>query len=374
MKRILITGMQHDYNGIEAFIMNVYRNIDRSEYQFDFLTTHDAVIACEDEIKMLGGHIYKVEVPMKENFFKHFSSIKKFFKENGKNYCAIHMNSCFPNYSLPLKYAKKYGVNVRIFHSHNSSDMYVSNNKIKELIKKIKYNYERYMIKKRATHLLACSDEAGKYMFNRNKFAVIKNGIVLENFKYDVEIRRKKRKELEINDSTKVLGFVGRLQYQKNPMLLLEILRNLVKCDKDYLLLIIGVGDKEQEMRAYINKYELDNYVKFLGRRSDVNDLYSAMDIFVLPSIFEGLGIVLIEAQASGLKCVTSENVPLLTKVAENIAYHNIHDIDSWIEDIKRYQVDSNYRENAYRNVEKGGYDIRSTVDILVNGYYGGNK
>ncbi|MBQ3409300.1 MAG: glycosyltransferase [Clostridia bacterium] len=353
MKRILITGMQHDYNGIEAFIMNVYRNIDRNEYQFDFLTTHDAIIACEDEIQSLGGHIYKVEVPMKENFFKHFFAIKRFFKENGKKYYAIHMNSCFPNYSLPLKYAKKYGVNVRIFHSHNSSDMYVSDSKTKELVKRIKYNYERYMIHKRATHLLACSDEAGKYMFNKNKFTVIKNGIVLGKFKYDAEIRRKKRQELKIKDNTKVIGFVGRLQYQKNPMFLLKILHELVKFDKDYMLLVIGVGDKEQEMRDYINKNQLDSNVTFLGRRSDVNDLYSAMDVFVLPSIFEGLGIVLIEAQASGLKCVTSDNVPILTRVTENITYHNIDNIDSWIEDIKKYQLDLNCRENAYRKVEK---------------------
>ncbi len=371
--RILQCGMTDNYGGVEAFIMNVYRNIDKSKVQFDFLTLHDKKIVCEDEIKKMGGRIFKVEYSKKDNLIKHYTALNTFFKQYANEFVGIHMNSCFPNYSLPLKYAKKYNINIRIFHSHNSEDMYKSKYIIVELMKKVKYFFEKKMIKKRATSLLACSDEAGNYMFDKSEFKVIKNGVDLEKFRYNENIRKEIRKELNLRDEI-VIGFVGRLQYQKNPLFALEIIKKINEKNTNYKLLMVGSGILESKIKEYIEINKLNANVILLGQRNDVYKLYQAMDIFLLPSNFEGLGIVLIEAQAAGLRCITSDNVPLLTKVTNNISYYNLEELNSWVDSIIEIPILQTNREKAYEEVNKKGFGIRNTIKELTGIYHEGNE
>jgi glycosyltransferase involved in cell wall biosynthesis len=366
--RILQCGMTNNYGGVEAFIMNVYRNIDREKFQFDFLTLHNGNIACEDEIKKLGGRIFKVEYSKKSNLIKHYTELRKFFKKYGKEFAVIHMNECFPNYSLPLKYAKKYGIEIRIFHSHNSDDMYKSKSNINQFIKNVKFFIERKLIVKRANYLFACSKDAGKYMFRNNKFQIIKNGIDVQKFRFNKLLRNSIRKELNVENNI-VIGFVGRLQYQKNPLFALKIFKNLLKQNNNYKFVIIGVGDLDKEIVKYINDNDLNSNVVLLGFKDNINDYYQGMDLFLLPSRFEGFGIVFVEAQASGLPCVTTNNVPNLTKVTNNIVYIDSNNISIWCNKISEMIKVNKNRENNYKEVIEKGFDISNTVKRLSNIY-----
>ena len=365
--RILQCGLTESYGGMEAFILEVYRNLDRTKIQFDFLITHNGKIACEEEIKSLGGRIFRIEYSRKENFVKHYKELENFFKIHASEFCAVHMNSCFPKYSLPLKYAKKYGIKTRIFHSHNSGDMYASNSKIKTFFKNIEYKIERYFIKKRANVKLACSNEAGRYVFGKSDFKVINNGIDINKFKFDCKLREKVRNELKFKYDDKVVGFVGRLQYQKNPLFALKVFNELQKQDSKYKMIIIGVGNLKEKMEKYIQENKIEG-VFFLGQRKDVNELYQAMDYFLFPSVFEGLGIALIEAETSGVRCFASTAVPELTNITDNVRFLELEKGEKeWARIISNTDIVS--RNDSYKNVKKNKFDIRDTVGELVGVY-----
>ncbi|MCI6266629.1 MAG: glycosyltransferase [Erysipelotrichaceae bacterium] len=369
--RILQCGLTNHYGGVESIIMNVYRKIDKNKIQFDFLTTHNGKIICEEEIKRMGGRIFKIEYSKKENPILHYKCLKKFFKKHHNEFQGVHMNRCFPNYSLPLKYAKKYNIPIRIFHSHNSNDMYPFNSIIKKIMIKVNKN----LIKKRANILLACSKQAGKYMFGKSKFTIINNGIEISKFKYNESLRNKVRKNLDIEDKI-VIGFVGRLQYQKNPLFAIKIMKKLQEEDNNkYILLMIGSGEDEYELKKYVKINNLNKKILFLGHRSDVNELYHAMDIFILPSKFEGLGMVLIEAQTSGVMCLASKNVPPEVKVTDRIKFLDIEkDVDIWCDEIKKISNKKISRNEIYKFVKKNKYNIEYTVSTLENIYLNRRK
>ena len=358
--RILQIGCTANCGGMENFVMNTYRNIDRNKIQFDFLTTHNGKIAYEDEIKSLGGKIYRVTYRKKENMIKHYTELYKFFK-NHPEIDGIHMNSCFWNYILPLKMAKKFGMKIRIFHSHNSANMFGDT-----FLYKILGKYNKSKIKKLATHLLACSNEAGRYMFDDN-FEVIENGIDTNKYKFDRNIRKKKQDELQINGK-KVIGFAGRLQEQKNPMFALKVFNELYKIRKDVIFLIIGDGDLKEEMLEYVRRNNLEKAVIFLGMRKDMSDLYNVMDVFFLPSRFEGLGIVFVEAQANGLHCVTSTGIPDEACVTDLVKRIELQEpIEIWINDLLNNLNEK--RDEKYNSIVRSKYEISITVKKLEEIY-----
>lgn len=370
--RILQCGMTNNCGGVESFIMNVYRKIDKSKIQFDFLTTHNGKIAYEEEIKQLGGRIFKVEYTKKENIIKHYSELKKFFKKYGKEFTAIHMNKCYPFYTLPLKYARKSGIKARIVHSHCSADMLKPNSIIKQFVRNIKALIAKKLIKYRATHLLACSKEAGRYLFTNTPFQIIENGIDTERFKFDKNKKENILNELNIKDK-RVIGFVGKLREQKNPMFVLKVFKELYQREKKVCLLFVGTGELKNEMIQYIKKNNLEEVVYFAGLREDVSDFYSAMDVFFLPAIFEGLGIVLIEAQANGVSCVTSTGIPDETCVTDLVKRIDLKQpIEIWSNELLRCL--SKQRNEEYNNIVKDKYGIDITVKKLEKIYLEGEN
>nr|WP_330361218.1 glycosyltransferase family 1 protein [Butyrivibrio sp. AD3002] len=337
-------------------LMNYYRHIDRSEIQFDFLTHRPEKDDYDDEIISLGGKVYYAPRLYPQNYISYFLFMKKFFKEHPE-YKIMHSHIDPMSY-LPLKAGMKNGVPIRIAHSHNTS-----------IDKDMKYwlkMYYRERITGVATDFLACGDEAGKFLFKGKDFKVIPNAIDKSAFIFDNEVRKEKRKMLGITDEV-VFGHIGRLSYQKNHRFLIEIFSEITKLMNNVILLVIGVGEKEQEIKQLVHEKGLDARVKFLGKRTDVNELYQAMDAFVMPSFFEGVPVVGVEAQFSKLPCFFSDRVPKEVAFCENTYFIPLDAAaDEWAKIITE-KMNLTSRENNV--IQDNKYDIEESYITLQNYY-----
>lgn len=286
--------------GTENFLMNLYRNIDKEKIQFDFLVNREGFF--DDEIERLGGRIYYIPALQKVGQISYVSHLKEFLL-NHKEYKIIHSHLNQVT-GLILEVANKVNIPIRIAHSHNSK----SN---KHLIIKIYKKYLGNKIVKNATDLWACSDIAGNWLYGKNtkNVKIIKNAIDLEKFEYSEKVRNKVRKDFNIEEKDFVIGNIGRFSYQKNQIFLLEVLKELKNINKNTKLMLVGNGSLKEKLIKHSKELNIEDSIIWLENRTDVNELLQAMDFFVFPSKFEGLGIVLIEAQSAGLKCIASEKV-----------------------------------------------------------------
>lgn len=286
--------------GLETMLMNYYRHIDREKIQFDFLTHRPKKSDYDDEILSLGGKVYYAPRLYPQNYPAYFSYMRNFFSEHPE-YKIVHSHIDAMSY-LPLLAAKKAGVPFRIAHSHNTS-----------IDKDFKYILKllfRSQLPKVANIYASCGEEAGRFLFGDRQFTVIPNAVEAQKFYFNQSVREAKRKELELGTSSLVVGHVGRLTYQKNHKFLLQIFYEIRKQNHSAVLLLVGGGEKENEIRQQVERLQLTEAVRFLGNRNDVNNLYQAMDVFVLPSLYEGIPVVGIEAQFADLPCFFSTKVP----------------------------------------------------------------
>ena len=343
--------------GLETMLMNYYRNIDRTKIQFDFLTHRPYRSDYDDEIEKMGGKVYYAPRLYPQNYPNYFKWMKNFFKEHPE-YKIVHSHIDTMSY-LPLLAAKKAGVPIRIAHSHNTS----LDRDFKYLLKQ----YFRLKINSVCTHRLACGEEAGKFLFGNRSFKVIPNAIDAEKFYFNEELRNKKREELGIK-SEFVIGHVGRLSYQKNHKFLIEIFKELLKTEPESLLLLVGVGEKEQEIRNQVEDLGIDDKVRFLGKRSDVNELYQAMDIFVMPSFFEGIPVVGVEAQFAGLPCIFSDKVPEEVKFSSKTNFISLNSsVVDWVTSIKEKMQMDRFMSNF--DLCNNDYNIKSAHSLLEEIY-----
>lgn len=297
--------------GVESVIMNYYRHLDHSKIQFDFICDEDSTRIPYDEIKKLGGRVFLV--PRYQNLPKYLKALEKLFKEN--QYRIVHSNintlSVFPLYA-----AKKACVPIRISHSHSTSNP-------KEWKRNLIKNILRPFSKRYATDYFACSELAGRYLFgnktfNRGEVKIIHNAIDIDKFKFDEVARKKLRKELGIKDSTIVIGHVGRFVQQKNHTFLVDVFNEYHKKNPDSKLLLVGSGPLEDEIKKKVERLGFKDSVLFLGQRDDINKLYSVMDVFCLPSLYEGLPVVGVESQAAGLPIIFSNGVSHEAIISKN--------------------------------------------------------
>lgn len=343
--------------GIETFIMNVYRNIDREKVQFDFIVHNKERKFYDDEIEKLGGKIYRFSYKDDKNLFKYIKDLNSFFKKN-KEYKIVHghMQSMMPLY---LYIAKRNNVPVRICHSHNNS----YEKSLKGFILHIFSRFSKFF----STQNFACSNVAGKYMFNNREFEVINNGINIAKFKFNQTKREEIRKSLGISEDEILLGNVGRMEKQKNQEFLLEVFKDVCDKNDNFKLLIIGTGSLEEKLKEYAKKLDIYNKIIFLKNKDNVNEYMYAMDMFLLPSLYEGLGIVLIEAQIAGLYCLTTKNtVANETRITENIKYLNLIKKD-WVEQILSYKFND---RNIAIDEKIKQFDISHIAKMLEEKYY----
>lgn len=299
MIRVLQVVNDMNRAGLETMLMNYYRHIDRTQIQFDFLTHRPYKGDYDDEILSLGGQIYHAPRLYPQNLPTYFRYMKAFFQEHPE-YKIIHSHIDAMSY-LPLLAAKRAGVPVRIAHSHSTS----IDKDFKILLKQI----YRKLLPSTANYYFACGDAAGKFLFGNRPFTKIPNAIDAMHFKFDAALRKEKRQELGI-DKKLVIGHVGRFSYPKNHAFLIDTFHEIAKKEDSAVLVLVGTGENEEAIRKQVERYDLVEKIYFLGSRADVNELYQAMDIFVMPSRFEGVPMVGVEAQFAGLPCIFSDKVP----------------------------------------------------------------
>ena len=258
---------------------------------------------------------------------------------------------------------------MKIIHSHNTQSSRPN------FLINILHNINKRRIKKYCDYFYACSEEAGYWMYPKDivksaRFTIIHNAIDLNKFKFNPVIRKRIRQELGISDDTKVIGHVGRFTPQKNHKFLIDFYEEVYKKNKNSVLILIGTGPLYEEIKQKVKSLNLEKNVLLLGKKVNVHDYYQAFDAFVLPSIYEGLGIVLIEAQASGLPCLTSDRVPSISKITDNIQYISLDStISEWINQYNAVIGLSHDRNDECQKIIASGFNIDKEIVKLEDCY-----
>lgn len=355
--------------GLCNMIMNYYRFMDRTQIQFDFLYFKDSEDTFQTEIEAMGGRCYRISEPSVSLSF--FKERETFFKQHEGEWKAIHCHALFAS-AVFTKVAKRRGVIHSHSHSHNVG--YGKGNPLKRLRNSCFIHQAKVL---GDTHL-ACSKDAAEFMYGENEYQsgkaiIIKNAIDLDKYWFNADLRKKARLGLGVEDKL-VIGHVGGLAHQKNHSFLIDIFNDFQKKNPDSVLLLIGgegiaAGSTKQLLIEKIERYGITDKVRFLGLRDDVNVIYQALDVFVFPSLFEGLGIVLVEAQASGLPCIVSPAVPNEARVlASYVSMDNLKNTDSWVNAIE----DASKNDTTQRYVEHelfDAYNIKKQCKVLENVY-----
>jgi glycosyltransferase involved in cell wall biosynthesis len=358
--RVLHVVVNMNRGGAETLIMNLYRNIDRSKVQFDFLTCREGVF--DREILELGGIVHRIPYITEVGHFKYIKALNQFFSKHTYYHIVhSHMNQMS---GIVLTAAKKSNIPVRIAHSHSTRSG-------GGILAKIYRNYAGALIRGSATNYLACSTDAAKWLFGASKqdIPIINNGIEIEKFIYSNEVRKNVRNELEINTDTLVIGHVGRFTFEKNHDFLIQVFSELIKIKQNTFLLLVGDGQYKTYIERKIKDSNLLNKVKFLGVRDDVNRILQAVDLFLFPSIYEGLPVTLIEAQGAGLPCIISDSITKEVDLGVGlINYLNIDDVQSWVEKIQELEHETS-RFISVTKISEKGYNVRDTAERILQIY-----
>lgn len=348
--------------GVEAVVMNYYRNIDHNKIQFDFICDEDSTNIPYDEIEKLGGKV--ILIPPYQKLISYHKKLKKILKDGNYKIVHSHINTLSV---FSLFAAKCAGVPVRIAHSHSTTN---PKEKKKNFLKQILRPFSKIF----ATEYMCCSELAGRWLFGNKEYDkgnvyLLNNAIDLEKFKYDENVRKEKRKELNIDDDTLVIGHVGRFVEQKNHEFLIEVFYEYRRKNRKAKLLLIGQGPLENFIKEKAKKLKIEDSILFLEQRNDVNELYQVFDIFIFPSLYEGLGMVLIEAQCSGCFCIASDKVPEVVKVTPNIKFISLkEEKKEWCNIIENIQYPNRKEINLSELNKK--YDVKNEAKKLENIYY----
>lgn len=347
------------HGGIENFMMNYFRNIDSNVIHIDFAVQGKRRGAFDDEIESAGSCIYRLPKPGR-NPFRYTHELKKIFKSG--RYQIIHSHCDAMNFRI-LRLAEECNVPVRISHSHNINHVLQK----QSILKIYYYEYSRKKVAEYASICYACSEKAGRWMYGNRHFKVIPNAIELDKFLFDSDKRKVLRNRYNISENTIVLGNVGRFDVQKNQLFLVDLLKMLSEKSREYRLLLVGNGWMRKHIEKKIREYNLKENVIFTGEVDNPQDYYNMMDIFLMPSLFEGYAIALEEAEVNGLPCLASEYVPEEVEVLNHIDFIRL-DKDVWMKKILKLSPVERYAD-ATEELKKNGYDIKVAAKRLQNEY-----
>ncbi len=357
MLRILHVVTYMGRGGIETMLMNYYRKIDRSKIQFDFLVHRDFEADYDNEILSLGGKIYRL--PILNPFSRDYKNKLLLFFQKHKEYRIVHSHIDSLS-SIPLKIAKSCGVPVRIAHAHNCSE-------VKNIKYFIKLYYKR-QLPKYANVFYACSQSAGEWLYGGKDFLLLNNAIDTSQYSFNIDARVNIRNELKLSDRTLIVGSVARFEPQKNHLFLLDVFKSLNDKFGDSKLLLVGDGSLKKEIKEKCKRLKIENKVVFMGIRNDVPDILQAMDVFVFPSLFEGLPVSVIEAQTAGLPCIISDRVPLECKKTEIVEVCSLSDdVKVWVDRI--IKLSRINRTDKTKEIIDVGFDITNNAKKLEEYY-----
>lgn len=349
--------------GQETLIMNVFRKIDRESVMFDFLCIINEPADYDEEIHSLGGKINFIDYslcsgPLKP--LKRARLLYRWLKEHKSEYGVFHVHTQNAFYALlDAIPAKTAGIKKVIIHSHNSSTLYhITAHKVAKGVLKL-MSIDRF----------ACSNEAGRWMFGNKSFRIIRNGIDTERFSFQPQVREKVRNEFGWS-SQKIIGHVGRFNDQKNHLFLVRIFQELHKIDPNTRLVLIGRGENEESIQQYVYQNNLKNCVDFLCVRDDVERLYQGMDLFLFPSKFEGLPVVLVETQAAALPCLISDVISHELDITDYIYRASLESSpEEWARMAYNILCINLPRCNTREEIAHAGYDIDTVANSLKQFY-----
>lgn len=346
--------------GIEKLLYDYYSNMNSDEIVFDFAINDTERGILEDPLKSRGSKIYRY-VKFRKNFLGAVKDINSIIDKGDYDVIHSHLgNRAF----LSLIHAKRKGCKVVISHCHSA---YEKENLLQLLFRKVTTE----ITKRNSDYLFACGKDAGKWMWGTNsEYRVMKNAIQIEKFNFDKQARDILREDLGIIDK-QVFLCVGRLSEQKNQERLVDIFYEYQKEEDNSVLLLVGTGDKLESIREKIRQYSIEDKIKILGVRTDVNRLLSAADIYILTSKYEGLPISVIEAQCSGLSCVLSDAITREVALSENVRYCSLDDTNStWVKAIKEvFSKPLKNRCDGVNIVRSAGYDIKIEANKMYDFY-----
>ncbi len=348
--------------GSQTLVMNLYKKIDRNKIQFDFIIDQPNDLYFASQVEELGGKIYVFPKFNGKNFFEIKRAWKNFFN-NHREYKILH--SHVRSYaSLYIPVAKKYGLKT-IIHSHSTSNGKGISSILKDIL--------QYPLRYQADYFFGCSKDANEWLFGRRiaqnelKCKIIKNGIDISNYKYNLAIRKKYREKLNIQDKL-VIGTVGRIVAEKNPLFTAEIIFECIKKNPNAVFLWVGDGSLMTDVHKRIKDLDIEKSFIMVGSQSNVAEYLQAMDIFLFPSVYEGLGISLIEAQANGLPCICSDSIPeeahvtnLMNKVSLN------ENAIVWADIVLNTSIE---RKDYQQQIVDVGYDISYTAKWIQKFYF----
>lgn len=365
MYKVLVFGMTENPGGVESFLMNNYRNINSHKIHFDFLCNTINKIAFEDEILKNNSRIFNI-YPRRKDPFRFRKELNDFFRKHANEYnCAwINLNTLV-NIDY-LKVAKKYGIKRIIVHSHNSRNMDTG---FKGYITQKLHNLHKKQLQKYATDYWACSSFAAKWFYTNDllkKVKIIKNAIDVNNFSFNEKKRQSLRQKLHLENNL-VIGNVGRLHFQKNQMFILDVLSYLVKLNPKVRLVLVGQGADKEKLENRVNELNLQKYIIFAGVQDDIQEWLSTFDLFIFPSLFEGLGIAGLEAEANGLPIYASDKViPQELKINSNFKFLDLgKGPQFWAHQIEKTNFERENQETIEKNFQNSGYSIESSVQKL---------
>lgn len=361
MYKVLIFGMTENPGGVESVIMNYVRNFNKKLIQCDFLSNTMSKIAYEDELLRNGCKVFHFP-PRKNNPLKFRKNMDDFFRVHSSNYNCIWVNVCSLANIDYIKYAKKYGISKRIIHSHNSQNM---DTKIRLCLHKI----NKKKIAEYATDFWACSKGSACWFYEKDiekKCTIINNAIDLDKYSFDSSKRNKLREEMGI-ESEYVIGNIGRLHFQKNQTFAIDVFACLKKLIPDSTLILVGQGEDEKQLKEKAKSLGIKDSVLFVGIQKDIQMWLSAFDCFLFPSLFEGLSVSALEAQANGVPTIASNGViPEEIKMNSNFVFFNLNNTDKkWAEKI--IEIKNNLAristEEIISNFKRKGFEIKSEAE-----------
>lgn len=346
-------GITNNKGGKETYIINIFNALDKAKYNIDFVV-YDDNVPYEEYLKGQGANVYHL-IPRHKSLFQHRRAIDDLFKNNSYDVVWAHKTTLSACEILML--AKKNRVPVRIVHSHSSENM-------GSKFTYVMHNLNKIFLNNWSNVYLACSENSAKWFYGSRKATIMTNGIELEKFKFNQSVRDKIRKQLNLKDYF-VVGHIGRFSPEKNHKKLIDIFKEIKKLNPNVKLILCGDGEMRHEIEVQIERLRLKNDVMLLGIIDNVNEILQAVDVVIMPSLFEGQPFALLEAQAAGLKCVVSDTV---SKESDVIRWNEFIPLNKsnieWAEII--CNLDYNYDRSAgYRIMKKAGFDIRSCVKKL---------
>ena len=365
MKILLINTVPTEKNGITNVIFNYLRNIDRKEMTFDYLSINEPETSYREEVEKSGGRMF-VLPRLEMGVLSYWNALRKLIKQNC--YDAVHVHGNSHTLVLELSAARAAGCKARIVHSHNTTCL-------NPLLHRILFPIFNLLY----THALACGEEAGCWMFGTRPYTVINNGVDTQNFSFDQEKRKSVRQQLCISDEEILIGNVGHFYGKvKNQSFVVGVFNELLKKSHCYKLCLIGDGPQRKDVEHQVGEYGLSDRVIFTGNINNVDEYLCAIDLIVMPSLYEGLPLTLIEQQACGLQCVVADTITREADKTGNLKFLSLESpVVEWANCIEKSESEiarEKCSKDAIEKITEAGYNIAVEANKLRNVYECINK